>query len=434
MAHYQKEYREPDIVRLAEELQEKPEAEALHILQQLPSEVAGEVLEHMDDETSSKLIAHLNRPEAAEILEGMAPDAAVDIMEELPEAERAELFRRMGPPEAEVLQELIAYPPDSAGGMMSPDVVALLKDLTVEQAIATLRRKANEVETIYYTYVVDRGHRLVGVLSMRDLIMREAYTPIEEVLHRDVVTVTADTDSEEVARIFDRYNFLALPVVDREGHLLGIVTADDIIDVIREEATEDMHRLVGVGADEKALSPWKSSLRRRLPWLYINLLTASLAATVVGLFQGAIEKYAVLAVFMPVIAGMGGNSGSQTVIVLVRGMALGEMQAGEGGKVLLKEMLLGMLKGLAIGGVVALAAYFLSVLRWHVSPLLGLVVFLAMLFNLTFAGVAGALIPMGLRFMGADPALASQILLTALTDTAGFFFLLGLATLILPGL
>lgn len=428
------EFTEAEIVRLAEELEEQPESEALKTLKELPLEVAGEVLEHMDEETSSKLIAHLRKSEAADILEEMAPDAAVDIIEELPEEERRELLRSMRPPEAEVLEELITYPPDTAGGLMSPEVVALLKDLTVEQAIATLRKRANEAEMIYYAYVVDRDRRLLGVLSMRDLIMRDAHTLIEDVMHPTVVSVRADTDVEEVSRLFDRYNFLALPVIDHEKRLLGIVTVDDVIDVIREEATEDMHRLVGVGVDERVLSPWQIALKRRLPWLYVNLLTAFAAAAVVGLFQGTIEKYVALAVFMPIIAGMGGNAGSQTVTVIVRGMALGEIRPGEGKYALMKEMTLGVLHGLAIGAAVALAAFALSTYHWQMSPLLGLVVFLAMLFNLIFAAVAGVLIPLGLRFAGADPALASQILLTTVTDTAGFFFLLGLGTILLPNM
>lgn len=422
---------ETEIVRLAEELGGRSDAEALQILAELAPETAAEVLRHMDDEVSSQLLARLKRPEAVEILEEMVPDSAVDLIEELAEGEQAELLRRMEPPEAEVLKKLIEYLPDTAGGLMSPEFVALPEHLTVQQAIEALRRKASEAETIYYAYVVDREGRLLGVLSMRDLIMRSSDRPVREVMIRDVLTVPVETDAEEVARLFDRYNFLALPVVDPENRLLGIVTFDDVIDAIREETTEDMHRLVGVGVDERVFSPWQASLKRRLPWLYVNLLTAFLAATVVGLFQGAIQEYVILAVFMPIIAGMGGNAGSQTVTVLVRGLALGEIKPGEGRRALVKELLLGALHGAAIGAVVALVAYALSH-QWGTSPLLGLVVFLAMLFNLVFAGVAGVLIPLGLRFFGLDPALASQIFLTTVTDTAGFFFLLGLATLLLP--
>ncbi len=428
MAHpeQRQEFTEAEIVRLAEELEEQPQAEALKTLKELPLEVAGQVLEHMDEETSSKLIAHLRKSEAADILEEMAPDAAVDIIEELSEAERVELLHRMEPPEAEVLEELIAYPPDTAGGLMSPDVVALLKDLTVEQAIATLRRTAHEAETIYYAYVVDRDRRLLGVLSMRDLIIRDAHTPIEDVMHRDVVTVIADTDSEEVARLFDRYNFLALPVIDREKRLLGIVTVDDVIDVIREEATEDMHRLVGLPEEESVLSPLGAALRRRIPWLLVNLSTAFLTALVVAPFADTISAVAILAAFMPVIAGHGGNTGTQVTTLVVRGLALGEVSLGDLWRIVRKELAFGLVHGALAGAFTATLALLLTQ-----NPWLALVVLVAMVGNVLIAGIMGSLIPLVLRRLGQDPALASAIWLTTFTDICGFLLLLGLGTLLL---
>jgi magnesium transporter len=431
MAHSQQpeKFTEPDIVRLAEQLAEQPQAEALAVLQGLPPEVAGEVLQHMDEETSSQLLSQLRKPEAAEILEEMAPDAAVDIIEELPEAERAELLRQMEPPEAEVLQELIAYPPDSAGGLMSPDVVALVKDLTVEQAIAALRRAANDVETIYYAYVVDRDQRLLGVLSMRDLIMSEVQTPIERVMHREIVAVTADTDAEEVARLFDRYNFLALPVVDHERRLLGIVTVDDVIDVIREEATEDMHRLVGLPREESVLSPLRAALQRRIPWLLVNLATAFLSALVVAPFGATISAVAILAAFMPIIAGHGGNTGTQVTTLVVRGLALGEVSLRDLWTIVNKEIAFGLVHGVLAGGFTSLLAVVLSQNLW-----LAVVVFVAMVGNVLIAGIMGSMIPLALKRLGQDPALASAIWLTTFTDICGFLMLLGLGTVFISHL
>ncbi len=421
-----REYPEPEVVRLTEELEGRPQGEALARLRELPAELAVEVLEHMDPEDASALLARLRKGEAADFVEEMWPDKAVDVLEELPPSVREEVLSRVEPAEARVIRELIAYPHDTAGGLMSPDVVALPEDLTVEEAIERLRQMADEAETLYYAYVVDEDRQLRGVLSMRDLILSPPKTPIREILRRDVVTVPVDADAEEVARIFDRYHFLALPVVDAEGRLLGIVTFDDVIDAIREEETEDMQRLVGVAPEDKALDPWHESLRRRLPWLLINLVTAFAAAAVVALFEGTIAKVTALAVLMPIIAGQGGNAGSQTVTVVVRGIALGEVRPGEGWRIVLKEGLLGAIHGLIIGAIVALIAYL-----WQGDPMLGAVVALAMIFNLIMAGVFGALIPLGLRFLGADPALASTIFLTTVTDICGFFFLLGLGTLLL---
>ncbi len=417
---------ETERVELAEELAEKPQKESAQIITELSPEAAGEVLDHMEPEESSLLLAQLPQSQAAQILAEMSPDMAADLMGSLPAATRSALLGEMERPEAHTLRRLIAYPPDSAGGIMSPEVVALPEQLTAQQAIGRLRQLADEVETIYYAYVVDQAGRLEGVLSMRELIIQPPQRPIRQIMDRQVLRVRDDTDKEEVAHLFQRYGFLALPVVDAQDRLLGIVTVDDVIDVIREEETEDMQRLVGVLPEERALSPWYASLRRRLPWLSINLLTAFAAAAVVGVFQSTIAKFTALAVLMPIAAGQGGNAGSQTVTVVVRGMALGEVEPGSGWQVLRKEILLGTLNGLLIGGIVAAITYL-----WQGSALLGLVVALAMFFNLIMAGVAGALIPLGLRFFGADPALAATILLTTVTDICGFFFLLGLGTLLL---
>ncbi len=426
MRSFQEQYTEPEIVRLAEGLQKKPLEEALQILEGLPAEVAGEVLRHMTPEISSELLARLERREAVEILEEMAPDSAVDIMEELPQAEREELLREMEPPEAKILEELISYPPDTAGGLMSPQVVALVQDLTVEEAIAVLRRAASEAETIYYAYVVDRERRLLGVLSMRDLIMSHPKKTIAEIMHRQVVAVTADTDAEEVASLFDRYNFLALPVIDRANHLLGIVTVDDVLDVIRQETTEDMHRLVGLPKEESVLSPLRAALKRRIPWLLVNLITAFLTALVVAPFAETISAVAILAAFMPVIAGHGGNTGTQVTTLVVRGLAVGEVALGDLWRIVRKELAFGLIHGVLAGVFTAALALLLTQ-----NPWLALIVFVAMVGNVLIAGIMGSLIPLALKRLGQDPALASAIWLTTFTDICGFLLLLGLGTLLL---
>lgn len=416
-----------EIVRIAQELEQlEDEREAVRTLVHLSPEDAGEVLRHMDDDRSAELLAGLRQRRAAQILGEMVPDSAVDLIEDLSAEEQSELFERMETADADVLRRLIAYDPDTAGGLMSPEVVALSADLTVQAAISTLRQRVDEAETIYYAYVVDGRGRLLGVLTMRDLIMNDPDTPIDEIMIEDVLTVPPEMDAEEVAHLFDRYNFLALPVLDDQRRLLGIVTVDDVIDSIREEETEDMHRLVGIAPEDRVFSPWHESLKRRQPWLLINLVTAFAAALVVQIFEGTIAQITALAVLMPVIAGQGGNAGSQTVTVVVRGIALGELSAGQGRRVLVKELTLGSLNGLIIGALVAAVAS-----AWQGDAALGLVVAVSMLLTLVTAGAAGAVIPLGLRWIGADPALASTVVLTTVTDIFGFLYLLGLGTLLL---
>lgn len=422
----QHQYDDKEIVEIAEELEGSEIDEAGVALAKLEPIVAGDVLDHMDPEISAEILARLDRESAAGILVTMDPDSAVDIIEDLSDEATEELWEKMPDSDEALLRNLSSYPHDSAGGLMSPEVLALPEHLTVQEAINVIRAEAGQKETIYYAFVVEPNRKLVGVLAMRDLILATHETSIDQLVTENVVSVTPETDAEEVAMIFDRYNFLAVPVVDADNYLLGIVTVDDVIDSIREEETEDMHRLVGVSPEEKALSPWYESLKRRQPWLLFNLVTAFAAAAIVGIFQDAIAKYTALAVLMPIIAGQGGNAGSQTVTVVVRGMALGGLEPGYGRKVLFKEFILGALNGLVIGSIVALIAYGLFGI-----PELGAVVALAMLFNLIIAGLMGAFIPLGLRYIGADPALASTILLTTITDICGFLFLLGLGTLVL---
>jgi len=424
--HTEKQYTDTEIVKIAERLEDASTAEALATLIELPNEVAGEVLDHMDFGLSAELIAQLESRDAAGILGEMDPDSAVDLIEDLTEAEQDELLDQMPASDAEVIRDLAVYETDSAGGLMSPEVLAIPEHLTVKETIEIIRQEADLKETVYYAFVVDPDHRLVGVLSMRDLILVDFDTSIDELVNKNVISVTADTDAEEVSQIFARYDFLALPVVDIQNRLLGIVTVDDVLDSIREEDTEDMHRMVGVSPEDRALAPWYESLKRRQPWLMVNLITAFAAAGIVALFEGTIQNITALAILMPIIAGQGGNAGSQTVTVVVRAMALGGLEMSDGLRVLLKEFLLGFINGIAIGIIVAGIAFWLS---GNIS--LGIVVALAMLFNLIVAGVMGALIPLGLRAVGADPALASTILLTTITDICGFLFLLGLGTLIL---
>jgi magnesium transporter len=288
-----------------------------------------------------------------------------------------------------------------------------------------LRARAEaQQEDVSYLYVTDSDQKLMGVVSLRDLVFRKPHRRIEEIMNREVKSVRVDADQEEIARQFEHYHYLGLPVVDYTGRLAGIVRANDVLEIAQEEATEDMQLMVGLSGEERALTPWRKSMRTRLPWLYINLATAFLAAAVVGFFEDTIARWTVLAVFLPIVAGQGGNSGAQTLTVIIRELALGEISPGDGRKAFVKEIVLGVANGFAIGIVVGVISYL-----WKGEAMLGIVVGLAMLLNMIAAAMSGVLIPFGLKAFKIDPALASSIFVTTVTDVAGFFFFLGLATL-----
>jgi len=305
---------------------------------------------------------------------------------------------------------------------MNPNVFALSEDITVGEAITEIQSN-RDVEMVFYLYVVDERRHLVGVVSLRRLLLVSPETPLKRIMTADLISARVDMDQEEVARQVAAYNLLAIPVVDAENKLVGIITVDDVIDVIKDEATEDIYRLAGVAGDERAFTPAAESLRKRLPWLGINLLTAFLAASVVALFEGTIDLFPVLAVFMPIVAGMGGNAGTQTLTVIVRGIALGELTWSNSRKALLKETMVGLGNGVVLG---AAAAAVVWIVRGN--PTLGLVLGTAMIINMFVAAAAGTLVPLGLRAANVDPALASSVFITTMTDMFGFFSFLGLAT------
>jgi magnesium transporter len=312
---------------------------------------------------------------------------------------------------------------------MSRGFVALNEGISVAQAIDYLRVLRPPADKAYYLYVIDTDRRLQGTVSIRDLIVSAPKTTLAEITQRDAHAVTTATDQEEVARTLQRYNLLAVPVLDEQGRLEGVSTADDLIDVLQEEATEDMYRMVGLDEEERVLGPISKSIRRRIPWLLVNLLTAFAAAAVVAPFEGTISKAASLAVFMPVIAGHAGNTGTQVATLVVRGLALDEVKMSDFGTILRKELVFGLVHGALAGVMTAGLALIISF-----SPWLGLVVFAALVLNVIAAGMMGAVIPLVLKKWGSDPALASSIWLTTFTDMLGFVMLLGFGTLLLSKL
>jgi len=416
-----------DIAEVLGDLSQEQAAELVHRL--FLRHAAAEPLGEMDPDESAELVAQLDRKEASEILARMDPDDAVDLLLELPESVQIELLSRLSRSDAKVLSDLLAYPADTAGGFMSPEVIPLSLSMTVQEAIERLRRRAQDAETVYYAYAVDDDHRLLGVLSLRDMALADPHRSLRDLVIRDAVSVRVDADVEDVAHTFDKYDYFALPVVDENERLLGVITFDDVIDVIREEATEDIYGLAGVPSDESVDTTWGRSLRLRLPWLYVRLLTALAAAVVVGMFEATIAEVAALAVLMGVIAGQGGSAGMQTVTIITRGMALGELDRSQGWKLLGKETLLGIANGILIGATVGIITYL-----WKGELMMGIAVFLAMMLNMVFAGASGVAIPLAVRKLGKDPALVSGIFLTTVTDVLGFGLMFLIAIWLMPGI
>jgi magnesium transporter len=388
--------------------------------------VAG-LLEHMDEELRKKVAEEMPRGTLAQILDRMENDIAVDILHEMAPAEASLTLAQMRT--APEIMPLLQHSDETAGGIMTRGYLALHKDMTVEEAVAFLRATKPLAEEAYYLYVLDGQNRLQGVVNLRQLIVSDPLTRMEDVMVTDIVSVAPDTDQEEAARLLQRYRLRSLPVVDADGVLSGIITADDIIDVIQEEATEDMFRMAGLPGDESIYAPVWVSTRKRIPWLLVNLVTAFAAGGVVAIFEGTIAKAAALAVFMPIVAGQGGNAGTQTVTIVVRGIALGEIEPSDARVILTKEFMLGLIRGVLFGLIVGVAAYV-----WKGQWAWGLVVGGAMLLNMLVAALMGTLIPLGMRALKIDPAIASGVFLTTFTDMLGFLFLLGFAAIFISQL
>lgn len=405
----------------AEILYELPPDYQSLILREMADEQAADVLEEMDEEEMAEVVQSLSVGELADILDEMEPDMAADLLGEFPEAQTAALLEEME--ESDDVAPLLAYPEDTAGGIMNTPRHMLRRQMTASQAMSFLREHYADEHDLYYLYVLDRYRRLVGIVSLRALVLALPDQTLDEIMDRDVLTVKPETDQEEVARLLARYNLLALPVIDDEEHLLGLVSVDDVVDVLEEEATEDIYRLAQVSGDAEIFSPIHRAVRNRLPWLVVNMGTAFLASSVVAFFEGTIAQAALLAAFMPIVAGQGGNAGTQTMTIMIRSLALGELELEDTWRALLHEFGVGMVHGLVIGSLVGLIAWL-----WKGNPMLGMVIGVAMLGNLLVAAFAGVLIPMILRRLNVDPALASGVFVTTATDVLGFGFFLGLAT------
>ncbi len=414
-----------DLAQLFGELTDRDREAAFSVLAERNGRLAMEALSEMGPEAGAILLSTRSAEDIARLAQEIPSDDAAALIDYLPEELSTAVLDLMRPKESGVVENLLEYDEQTAGRIMNPHVFALNEDMTVAEAITELQG-ARDVEMVFYLYVVDERRHLVGVTSLRRLLLVSPETPLKRIMTADLISARADTDQEEVARQVASYNLLAIPVVDEENKLVGVITVDDVIDVIKDEATEDILRLAGVSGDERVFTPARESLKLRLPWLGVNLITAFLAASVVAIFERTISTLTVLAVFMPIVAGMGGNAATQTLTVIVRAIALGELTWANARKALFKEIAVGAGNGLAIG---VIAAVVVALFRG--DPAIGLLLGVALIFNLLVAAVAGTLVPLGLRAAGVDPALASAVFITTFTDVAGFASFLGLASLYL---
>ena len=412
---------------LADLFERLPEQQGVQLISALPSDLASEALAEMEQgEDRGDLLAALSPERGAALLVELPDDDAADLMLDLEPGEQRRILDILPAEEAGELIGLLRYDEESAGGLMTTELVSVEATMTAGEAIEQVRLQGREVDDFYVVFAVDGAGRLQGTLRLDDLITADPGSSIRELVEAPVATVLPHVDQEEVGRLISRYNLTTMPVVSDEGVLLGRITFDDVIDAIEAEQTEDILRLAGLGDEEDLRHTWGEAVRARLPWLALNLVTASLAASVILVFEDVIDRVLTLAFLAPIIAAMGGSSGTQSLAITIRRITV-EGSRGSAGWVR-GEILIGLVNGAVLGGGIAVLALIVDG-----DPRLGLVVLLAMWGNQVVAGFAGAFVPATLDKLGVDPSIASSVFVHTLTDLCGFFLLLGLASRLLLG-
>jgi len=418
------QYHTSEIAILFEKLQ--PE-ERERIINVLPAEEASEVISEMDDEHHpAELLVNLTPEKRSEIVEELDYDDATDLLSQMDESDQQDILREIDQEDATNIRALLNYAEDTAGGLMNTDLIKVNGKLNKNEALEEIIKQSEEMEEFYTLYAVNDADVLLGILSIKDIIKARPLVRVEELVKKDYVYVKADLDQEEVAKLISQYNLTSIPVVNDDMRLLGRITVDDIIDVMEEENTEDILKISGVSEDEELSGGWRDAVKSRLPWLIINLGTAFLAASVIRSYEDTAAKLPIISAYMIIIAGMGGNAATQALAVTVRRISLSDLTDRQAYMTVLKEFLVGMTNGATNGVIVALVAMW-----YDANPILGLVMFLAMTGNVIVAGLTGATIPLILKRVGIDPAVASSIIITTFTDCIGFLLPLWLATKLL---
>ena len=397
------------------------------IVNVLSVELASEVISEMDEEHHPEdILFNLDPEKRSDIIEELDYDDATDLISQLDEHEQHEILKDVDEEDASEIRTLLSYDEDTAGGLMNTDLIKVNIKLDKKEALDEIIHQSEEMEEFYTIYVVDDKDILKGILSIKDVIKAKVDARVADLVKTEPVYVKADMDQEDVAKLFSQYNLNSIPVVDDTMRLLGRITVDDIIDVMEEENTEDILKISGVSQDEELSGNYIEAIKSRLPWLIINLATAFLAASVIRGFDSTVAKLSIISAYMTIIAGMGGNAATQALAVTVRRISLNDLNDKQAYATVVKEFLVGMINGAANGLIVFVVALF-----YDASPMLGVVLFLAMTGNLIIAGLTGASIPLLLKRVGIDPAVASSIIITTFTDCFGFFFTLWLASKLL---
>ena len=407
-------------------LESLPPAKRVVVWGLVDPEDDGEVLVHVGDEVRESLLADMDADEIIAAVEDLDIDDLADLVEDLPDTVIDEVLKSMDRDNRERLEQVLSYPEDTAGRLMNPDVVTVRADVNVDVVLRYLRLRGELPDHTDHLFVVSRRHQYLGRLSLASLVTHEDSTPINRLIDDEQPAIDVEESAEEVARQFSDHDWVSAPVVDDNNILLGRITIDDVVDIIREQAEHQALGAAGLDEDEDLFSPVKRAVRGRVVWLGINLCTAFLAATVIGQYELTLQKIVALAVLMPIVAGIGGNAAVQVLTLMVRGLALGQVGPSNAKILLWKEIRVALINGILIGGIVGVIAYF-----WFRSPLLSLVITMALIINFCAAATAGVLLPLLLKRMNIDPAVAGTVVVTAVTDVMGFFSFLGLATLIL---
>jgi len=397
---------------------------AISVLKALAPEITLKVIKSLPETTAASYMEHFDDHLIEYIAGRLSPEQTSIILRQLSEDKRKRFFHSLTEKKKKDIEQLLQYPEDSAGKIMSTDVTSFHKEAKVKDVIQKIRHQSANKHQMSYLYVIDHETRLIGIVSAYNLMLANPQSTLEEIMHTEVFTVNCFTDREIIANEVSKRKYFAIPVVDNDNRLLGVIKAEKLIKGVQEEATEDILKMFGAGGDERVSSSIWFSLKKRLPWLHVNLATAFLAAMVVSMFEGVIAKITVLAVYLAVVAGQGGNAGAQSLAVVMRGLIMREIPASRVKHLILKETYIGLINGVIIGIVTAIIAFL-----WQGNPFLGVVIGLGMIVNLVVAGFAGAAIPITMKALRLDPAQCSNIILTTVTDVLGFFAFLSFAVI-----